>query len=293
MPPRYPDFYCIGAQKAATTWLYRCLQGHPRVFTSAFKEVHYFDSLHVSFHRRIHTNRIRAAMEYFAHPPHAKWGPLRHLLQSPKQRRMEQRMHWWLAQRGATIDDAWFGGVFADARADQCIADVTPAYAALPKAGIAHMRRLNPRARLLLILRDPVQRTFSHAKMVAVKRGLPLTDDNLLQMSVAKAVASRDAYPRQIDRFSKAFGEEQFMVAFHEAEIVLDPQDFLRRLCLHLRLAYQPQYFRRATKIVNRGAQVRMSPRVHAVLLERHRDLIAEMQRRYPHQTKSWGQVGV
>ena len=49
------DFVIVGAQKAGTTALYNQLKAHPRVGTSIFKEVHffdnegYFDSAHVSY----------------------------------------------------------------------------------------------------------------------------------------------------------------------------------------------------------------------------------------------------
>ncbi len=37
-----PTFYCIGAQKAGTTWLYDCLAEHPQVFVPEHKEVNWF-----------------------------------------------------------------------------------------------------------------------------------------------------------------------------------------------------------------------------------------------------------
>lgn len=37
-----PSFVCIGAQKAATTWLYAQLKGHPQVFLPATKELNFF-----------------------------------------------------------------------------------------------------------------------------------------------------------------------------------------------------------------------------------------------------------
>jgi hypothetical protein len=40
-----PDFVCIGAQKAGTTWLYRNLKNHPEVSLKQ-KEFHYFDAYH-------------------------------------------------------------------------------------------------------------------------------------------------------------------------------------------------------------------------------------------------------
>ncbi len=39
------DFLGIGAQRAGTTWLYRCLQRHPQLYLPGTKELHYFDRL--------------------------------------------------------------------------------------------------------------------------------------------------------------------------------------------------------------------------------------------------------
>src|SRR5688572_28084454 len=37
-----PHFLGIGAQRAASTWLYRCLRAHPRLWLPPIKELHYF-----------------------------------------------------------------------------------------------------------------------------------------------------------------------------------------------------------------------------------------------------------
>jgi hypothetical protein len=42
----YPDFLCIGAQKAGTSWLYQNLQEHPGIWLPPIKEIHYFDYRH-------------------------------------------------------------------------------------------------------------------------------------------------------------------------------------------------------------------------------------------------------
>ena len=39
-----PNFIGIGAQRAATTWLYHCLKEHPEVFFPDLKEVHFYDT---------------------------------------------------------------------------------------------------------------------------------------------------------------------------------------------------------------------------------------------------------
>ena len=41
-----PDFLCIGAQKAGTTWLYKKLGAHPQVVFPGPKEVHFWDEFY-------------------------------------------------------------------------------------------------------------------------------------------------------------------------------------------------------------------------------------------------------
>ncbi len=43
MSENLPDFICIGAQRAGTTWLYQCLKEHPAVFVPEKKEVRFFN----------------------------------------------------------------------------------------------------------------------------------------------------------------------------------------------------------------------------------------------------------
>jgi len=39
-----PNLIGIGAQRAATTWMFHCLQEHPEIFTPEVKEIHFFDA---------------------------------------------------------------------------------------------------------------------------------------------------------------------------------------------------------------------------------------------------------
>lgn len=41
-PERFPDFLCIGAPRAATTWLHRELSRHPQVYLPKRKEIHFY-----------------------------------------------------------------------------------------------------------------------------------------------------------------------------------------------------------------------------------------------------------
>ena len=43
IPETFPHFMCIGAPRAATTWLHTELSSDPRIFLPKRKELHFFD----------------------------------------------------------------------------------------------------------------------------------------------------------------------------------------------------------------------------------------------------------
>ena len=126
-----PDFLCIGAQKAGTSWFDIMLRQHPQVFLPPMKEVHFFDFIHL--------------------PEHRPWIPgsfERH------RRRLQGRDAATDAyfERLAAIpqrQDAWYAVVFRHPDAEGRVSgEVTPAYSLLPPEGIARVRAVNPATRI-------------------------------------------------------------------------------------------------------------------------------------------------
>lgn len=65
---KYPDFIGIGAMKAASTWIFTCLNEHPEICMGETKEIHFFDQLHdyrkgveyySSFFNHCNSNKIK------------------------------------------------------------------------------------------------------------------------------------------------------------------------------------------------------------------------------------------
>ena len=52
MDKQGPDFICIGAQKAGTSWLYYTLKEHPDIEFPGEKEVHFWDMHYERSHNR-------------------------------------------------------------------------------------------------------------------------------------------------------------------------------------------------------------------------------------------------
>jgi hypothetical protein len=115
--------------------------------------------------------------------------------------------------------------------------EITPAYGHLPAERIGFLRRVAPRLRLVLLLRDPVERAWSQAVMdLAERRGRPpeaVPESEYLAFLASEAATVRGDYPAILERWLAAFPAEQLFVGFFEA-IREDPRGLLRDVFKHI-----------------------------------------------------------
>jgi hypothetical protein len=275
--PRYPDFVCIGAQKAGTTWLHRCLTKHPQVFPGKIKEVHYFDSLHMKQYADFNAKRFRKA--------HLKLEKAKK--KTKKKEGRASRREWLAQQRGATIDDAWYASLFADAAAGQLCGDITPSYSLLPPEGIAHLLKLSPNVKVLFLVRDPIERAFSQIRMTIKRKKLEPREKRLLKLAEKAGNRKRSDYPAIIDRWRSVVPAERFKVMFYD-DIAERPQEFLREACQFLGIEYAESRFPKAEEKVYEGKKIAMPEAVRKLLVDTHAETLREMAKRYPERAGAW-----
>lgn len=217
-----PDFLVIGAQKAGTTWLYRNLQNHPEVWLPPIKEIHYFDRrmqpliLDALGHRRQRSmlwRWLRPGLQNVARDPQSLKWHARFFLQP--------RSDTWYQSCFAGIDGVLNG-------------DITPAYARLGDQSVENVARLLPQAKVIYILRDPVERLWSQAAMYFSRYGYASLEDQsdaeierFLAWDLARA---NGTYIANIDRWRAHFPPQQVHIAFFD-QLVSDPQAFLTEMC--------------------------------------------------------------
>ncbi|HYR07437.1 MAG TPA: sulfotransferase [Longimicrobium sp.] len=136
-----PNLFVAGAMKAGTTTLYRYLAGHPDVFMSPVKEPHHFcGDLEIG----------RLAPGYRA----ASAG-LDAYLDGP----MDQARHM-----AHVPERARYLRLFRDAGARRWRGEASPSYL-LSEGAPREVRAASPDARVVIVLRDPVDRAASHYRM--------------------------------------------------------------------------------------------------------------------------------
>jgi Sulfotransferase domain len=73
-----------------------------------------------------------------------------------------KELHYFTLNRGRGL--SWYAGHFADARPDQVCGEATPAYLLHPDA-VEQLGRTLPRALVVVVLRDPADRAYSHYRL--------------------------------------------------------------------------------------------------------------------------------
>jgi len=132
---RFPDFLIVGPQRTGTTWLHQILRKHPEVFLTEPKEIFFFSRLKNQANPRFESARLDWYLEHF-HDPFSRW--------AYKQARSFAHFRTFYRPR--------------------IRGEATASYAAMDRDLVEEIAVLNPDVKILLMVRDPVDRAWSHAK---------------------------------------------------------------------------------------------------------------------------------
>lgn len=207
---RLPDFLCIGAQRAGTTWLHQALAALPGVWLPPMKELHYFD--HAEAPEHWDAFRARQAVDLLLR------------LRDPAQQALALDHGF-----GGPPTDGWYSRRFDGAPPGALLGEVTPAYATLDDAGIARVLALLPDVRVLLLLRDPVQRSLSGALHALRHAGQAITAEAVAAAVEAPDNRARSDYRGIIERWSAALPPGRLGLFFHD-DLLAAPAQTLARI---------------------------------------------------------------
>jgi hypothetical protein len=234
--------FCVGATKAGTSWLYRYLSGHPDCHLRSIKELHYFDAIETGTLRsqkvRMEGDLLRAR----ARQAESGSGPLIDAV--------IKDMADWIAVlgQGHRAIGAYLGYLANGAGAKRLVADITPSYALLPEGRLRMMAGIVPDVRFLYLLRDPVARLWSGARMVGRRQALepdqvPARSIEAMEQMISgieAGGADREDYAGAITRLQGAVPPQRLMIQLMDDLFTVSG---LARLCRFLGIANFPGDF--------------------------------------------------
>ena len=219
----------MGAAKAGSSWLYTWLQRHPECHFRAVKELHYFDTFDLG-------------------SPKSKVKSLTDQMDRARARNAQMHVQTALAELRALFEKPenmldYIAYMEKGAGPARVVGDITPAYALLSERRLARMAEVEG-AHFLYLMRDPVDRLWSHIRMIAGRRsprGIVTAEaaEALLQGVLAgeeEAITARGDYQMTLTHLLGTVPEPQRLVVFYE-ELIEGPAAF--RICDFLGIARQ------------------------------------------------------
>ena len=204
---------CVGAMKAATSWVYAHLSNMPAVAVSPLKEVQFFNA---RYPENAMYDSDLLAMKRLAFHIGQKGDAVENLNHRPAFQASVDRVQM------IYDDNAYFGHFAGLASSDtQVLADITPAYSAIGQEGFEFMRRLcagqNISAKILYILRDPVDRLWSHMRFLQqLDRTFDPKSDWAKRLD-DPALLARCDYEATIMALDRTFPDQDVQVLFYES----------------------------------------------------------------------------
>jgi hypothetical protein len=147
-----PDFTCIGLHKSGTGWLFEQLRMHPDFWMPPIKEIRYLDREEPPIEEaKSLLERVQSGKKM---PP--RLGPI--------DARDVQFLEVFSSLTPGKINLDLYGSMFRFKGA-LLSGDVTPSYCIVTDETIAQVFNAFPRLKVMLLLRDPVSRAWSHFAM--------------------------------------------------------------------------------------------------------------------------------
>lgn len=269
---RKPDFICIGPERTATSSLYVTLKSHPEFLMTPQKEIRYWNEGNLlpahSLYRALlsphwHFRQIREQM-------------VKHLARVMLGRAPVWEIGWYLRYAFGRRSEQWYCSLF-EKSGGLITGDISPLYYHLPEEAVGKIARYNPETRIIMLVRDPVSRTWSKVRMNLLRhRGREFREVPESEFRQAFDSIRREwiSYSGTAALWKKYF--RNIHIGFFD-DLKRNPEDFFRNLLAFLG-AERTQEIDLPGRKTNEGLPVRMPESFRSLLAEHYRDEIIQMQ---------------
>lgn len=272
-PTAPPTFLLgVGAQKGGTTWLHDHLAASPQCVAGYRKEYHIFDALDLASERWMHDRiDLRARRE-----------GRRAVEGEPVD---ANGLH-----RAAMLYDTdlyfdYFLGLLSRQPQHRLTLDMTPAYGMLSSSRLAWIRERfaarGVRTVAVFLIRDPVERIWSHLRMEQSRRPERLTQDSAVhvrELYAEPTYALRTRYDDTLRALDEAFAPDEVHVGFYEQLFTHEQVDAVSRL---VGIEDHPPQFDLRVNASPRALE-QLPPDTVRVVARHYREVYAAVADRFP-----------
>lgn len=234
-----PNFLIFGVQKAGTTSIYSYLREHPQVYMSPIKETGFMSLPQAG--DRTESNRATNDLAK-SEPPKSGRAPI------------------------LTLQD--YSALFDGVRDEIAIGEASPNYLFDYERSAANIQTYIPKARLIAILRNPVERAYSDYLMnirQVVGNRKPLAEQ-LKTSATTSHTLLKGFYYDGVNHFIKTFGPDQVKIFLYD-DLQRDSDQLMREFYTFIGVDSQ---FKADTARRQQTAQVPKNQGIHQLLQTRN-----------------------
>jgi len=235
---KFPDFLILGPQRTGTTWLFFNLHLHPEILLHRMKETYFFSTLGRPGH------------------PHFRYPCLEDYLASfdePIGERLKK--HYTCLRKSLSL------------YRPKVIGEATASYALLPDEVIAAIVACKPDIKGIIMLRDPVERAWSHAKKTLVRgKSEAVGFEKFCEYFESSGQRQRADYPSMIAAWKRHLAPGNLYLGRYD-RIAGDPKPFLEEVERFLGVTTKALFFNRHLTIkLNPTSGDRMPEKIRGFL---------------------------
>jgi hypothetical protein len=200
-----------------------------------------------------------------------------------------ENLLWGLKYLSGTRDDDWYASLFESGRG-RLVGEITPSYSVLDEETVAHIHGLMPEARIIFMMRNPIERVWSQTVMSfdRSKKGSAGTakPTKLLRRTRRNTSRRLTNYLRTLEKWNALYSKDRIFVGFLE-DVQLFPAQFLSRMYefLGVDASFVPQGLE---KKVHSRSVGRIPTEVAARLARNYRSEIQSLDERFGGYASFW-----
>lgn len=275
------DFLYIGQERTGSTWLNNNLGLHPDIFMPYFKELAYFyeiEQFKTFLLPEIITSdhwRFRQYRRYFRLKYHKNTANMKKI----------DHVFWDLKLAFGPRTFSWYRTML---RSNKLNGDMSPHHHSLKKETIEMIKEYSPNLKLLITIRHPVERAWSHYKLTITNNEKDPISLKRVQEFIQNVIGTRNDHLQSIKTWSEYFSDIKILsfdeLKTHPEKLLKDVFDYLDA---------DPNKFThwnsKLKKKINVSKQVHaITPEIRSYLEEYFANEVADIKNTYPNVTANW-----